>query len=190
MVDVEHLVIDDVLDDVARNAARVERLADDDRVVRRVVMSKYSICLFDRPRQHRLRQLAAEEPEIHVIENLVEVVDFAFRCSDNFSSVRSLPIIRAAAHLFARNIRVVNSVRFRANPAAEKFRYEYVRERSMRLRRHVSAHVRDTNEDLAVTNANRLVQPDVGVIRDVDRRNWTVSIEIPEGLLVKTPDFV
>ena len=190
VMDVEHLVIDDVLDDVTRDAARVERLADDDRVVRRVVMREYPICLFDRPRQHGLRQLAAEEPEIHIVEDLVEVVDFALRCRDHLSSVRSLAIIRAIAHLFGRDVRVVNSVGLGANSPAEKLRDKYVGESSMRLCRHVTTHIGDAYEDLPVTNTDRLVQSDVRVVRDVDGRNGAFSIEIPEGLLVKTPDFV
>ena len=72
---------------------------------------------------------------------------------------------------------------------AEQFRDEYVGESSMGLCRHVPAHVGDTHEDLAIPDPDRLIQPDVGVIRDIDGRDGAVSIEFPEGGLVKTPDF-
>jgi len=152
-------------------------------------MGEYPICLFDRPRQNGFRQLAAEEPEIHVVEYLVEIIDFTLRRRDDLSPVRPLAIIRTFAHLFARDVRVVDSIGFCPDSPSQKFRDEYIRESSMRLRRHVATHVRNSYEDFAITNSNRLVQPDVRVVRDIDRGDGSISIEIPESVLVKTPDF-
>ena len=39
VVDVEHFVEDDVFHDVIRHVRRIERAADDDRVVRRIMMA-------------------------------------------------------------------------------------------------------------------------------------------------------
>ena len=39
VVDVEHFVEDYVLNDTCRNVRRIERAADDDRVVRRIVVA-------------------------------------------------------------------------------------------------------------------------------------------------------
>ncbi len=44
--DVEHFVEDDVLDDVSRDVSRVERSADRDVVVRRVVVAEDAVSLF------------------------------------------------------------------------------------------------------------------------------------------------
>src|SRR5678816_4363751 len=125
-------------------------------------MSKDSICLFDRPRQHRLRELAAEEPKVHVVEDLVEVIDFALRCRDDLSSMRSFPIVRAIAHFFARDVRIINSIGLRTDSSAEKLRDKYVSESAMRCSRHVATHVRDSNIHSSVADADRLIEADVG----------------------------
>ena len=64
MMDVKHFVEDDVLDHVARNIVRIERAADDDRFVGRIMMSKYAICLPGRPCENRFSEPTAEVPKV------------------------------------------------------------------------------------------------------------------------------
>ena len=51
VMDVEHFVIDDVFDDVTRRFRRVQRYADGDMVVGRVVVAEDAVGLFGGPRQ-------------------------------------------------------------------------------------------------------------------------------------------
>ena len=62
MLDVQHLMKDDVLDDETRDIRCVQGFADDYRLVCRVVMGKDPICLLCGPGQDRFGQLPGKIP--------------------------------------------------------------------------------------------------------------------------------
>ena len=110
VLDVEHFVVDDVLHDPTRHIPGVERLTYDDRLMRRVVMCEDAVRLLRRPRQYRFWKLPAKIPEIQVLEDLVEIVNFAFVGRDDLSPVRTLSIVRAFAHLGAIDVFRINLI--------------------------------------------------------------------------------
>src|SRR5512146_2717326 len=99
MFQVQHLVIDEVFDGVFRDARMIENLADDDRVVRGVVVAEEIARVHTAPRHLRAREQAVEESQVEVVKDGFEVVGMSLGAYDAF----------AAAHLpyemrFAREI--------------------------------------------------------------------------------------
>src|SRR3954471_19008465 len=77
MLKVQHLVIDDVLNHIPRHPKVIKDTADDDRVMRRVVMSEHIARTGLTPGHRRPCQQAVEETSVELLENLVQVVDIA-----------------------------------------------------------------------------------------------------------------
>ena len=69
MLEVEHLVVDDVFDGIARHPRVIEQAADDDGVVGGVVMSEASARMGSAPCQLRAGQQAPEESLVQVLED-------------------------------------------------------------------------------------------------------------------------
>src|SRR5207244_4292846 len=70
----EHLVVDDILDRVAGNLGMIEDPADDDRIVSRVVVSQKIACAALAPTHLGPRLHAAKEPQVQTLEDGVQVV--------------------------------------------------------------------------------------------------------------------
>src|SRR4029077_19064949 len=87
--EVEHLVVDDVLDGVAGNGWVVEDAADDNRVVGGVVVAKEVAGAALAPAHARAGHETAEQTEVQIFEDGIEIIDFTLRRCDAF----------AAAHL-------------------------------------------------------------------------------------------
>ncbi len=60
VVDVEHFVKNHVFDHVSRHVRRVERAADDDCLMRRIVMAENAVGVPSSPVEHRFFERAAE----------------------------------------------------------------------------------------------------------------------------------
>src|ERR1700730_3126489 len=75
MLKVQHLVIDDVLNRVARHQELVKDAADDDRIVRRIVVPKNSPRLRGTPTHARPPQQAMKKSPIQILENSIEIVE-------------------------------------------------------------------------------------------------------------------
>jgi len=104
MLQVQHLVIDDVFDDVLRNAMIIEYPADDDCVVRRVVMPEPVTRAIAAPGHLRTSQQAMEEPEVQLIEYRLEIISVSL-CRRNALAAAHLPYqVSLTRHVLGRNI--------------------------------------------------------------------------------------
>ena len=99
MVDVQHFVKDDIFDDVSRHIRRVERTADDDRVVRRIMMPQNAVSVPGRPRKHWFFNASAEIFRVHAFKDLVQVVYLARVSRNDLAAARSAALVRAFAHV-------------------------------------------------------------------------------------------
>ena len=79
MLEVEHLVVEQVLDGAARGVRAVEDAADDDGVVGGVVMAEHPARGVGGPGERGAAEEAVEEAAVQGFEDLVEVVMVAER---------------------------------------------------------------------------------------------------------------
>src|SRR2546421_12977555 len=75
VLDVKHLVVEDVFDEPLGHFARVERLADDDCVVNSVVVAEYGARAALRPSEGRLLDVATKVALVQALEHTSEIVD-------------------------------------------------------------------------------------------------------------------
>ncbi len=86
MLEVKHLVVNDVFDDIAGHANVIEDAADDDGVVRGIVMSEHIARTGLAPGHLRAGEESEEEARVEFVEKLVEVIDVADGAFHTFAS--------------------------------------------------------------------------------------------------------
>ncbi|CAN5573352.1 hypothetical protein BH18ACI3_BH18ACI3_14970 [soil metagenome] len=187
---VEHLVEDDVLYDPTRHVVRVERFTYHDRFVRRVVMCKDPVCFLRRPCHYRLGKLTAKIPKIQILKYLIQIINRALMSRDDLAPVGTLSIVRSLSHFRGIDVARINSVGLSRHALSQQFCNENISKSVVGSGRHVAAHIGDPHENPTVAYADRLVQPDVRIIRDVDIGNRAIRIESPESLLVEFSNLI
>jgi len=177
VIDVEHLVEDDVLDDEFRDKGRIERFADDDGLVGGIVVAEDAIGFPYRPGQRRFRQGSAEIGVIERIEDLFEVVDLAFGGGDDLSAMFAFIGDGPNTVLIGRNGGGVYVFCGGGDAAAIKFGDQDQGKGTLGRCRKVPADLGDANENMAVPYADGVVDTDVRVKTDVDRGRFPVFVE-------------
>ena len=81
MPQVQHLVINEIFNGIERDARGIKNAADDDGVMRGIVMAQAAQGLVAAPGHLRPGHQAMEEAEIQVVKNLVEIIVLAFGAS-------------------------------------------------------------------------------------------------------------
>src|ERR1700733_93763 len=85
MLQMQHLVVDDVLHDVARHAPVVKHPADDDGIVRGIVMPKAIEGIFAAPGKLRTSHQSVEKSPVEIVENFLQMIMMAARRVNMFS---------------------------------------------------------------------------------------------------------
>jgi hypothetical protein len=86
MLQMQHLVVQQVFDGVARCSGPVEDATDDDGIVCGVVVAEHPFGDVGAPCQRRPSQQAMKEAQIDGLKDLVEVVEMSLRRADAFPS--------------------------------------------------------------------------------------------------------
>src|SRR5207302_10637949 len=86
MLQVQHLVIHDVIEYVRGHRRMVEDAADDDGIVRRIVVPENPACLGLAPTHAGSCHEAVKEPGVEVFEDRLEVVKVSARGAEELAS--------------------------------------------------------------------------------------------------------
>jgi hypothetical protein len=86
VLEVEHLVVEEVLDRAARGVGPVEDAADDDGVVGGIVVAEHAACGVGGPCEYGSSEEAVEEPTVEGLKDFVEIVVVTGRSGDAFAS--------------------------------------------------------------------------------------------------------
>ena len=86
MFEVEHLVVEEILDSATRRVRPIEDAADDDRVVRGIVVTQHAAGMMSRPRQSRPSEKSMKETRVEGVEDLVEIEVMANRSEDSLAA--------------------------------------------------------------------------------------------------------
>src|SRR5438105_1244492 len=84
MFQVQHLVVDDVLDSKSRHSRTVENPAYDDGVVRGIVVPQAVARMLAAPRHLRTRQQRVKQFCIQIVKDALEIVGIPLSRSDSF----------------------------------------------------------------------------------------------------------
>ena len=88
MLEVEHFVVEKVLDGAAGSVGTVEDARDDDGVMGGVVVSEHAAGVMGAPSQRGAAEKAVEEAGVERLEDFVEIIVVADRCGEAFASPR------------------------------------------------------------------------------------------------------
>ena len=86
VLEVKHLVVDEVFDGAARRVGTIEDAADDDGVVRGVVVAQHATGVMSGPGERGSSEKAVEEAGVEGVEDLVEIVVMADVSEDAFAA--------------------------------------------------------------------------------------------------------
>ena len=81
VLQMEHLVVNDVFQHEAGHAGMIEDAADNDRIVRRIVMAEYAAGLSLTPAHARPCHQSMEETAVQVFEDFIQIVKMTSRRS-------------------------------------------------------------------------------------------------------------
>ena len=109
MLEVQHLVIDDVLHRVAGNRGVVEHPADHDGIVRGVVMPKYAASAAPTPAHARTRQQSVKKPRVQVFEYHLKIIKMSFRTVEALAAAYLPHQVRLADDFTAADIFAITS---------------------------------------------------------------------------------
>src|SRR5436305_8442287 len=104
MPQMKHLMIDKILNGIERNAGGIENAADDDGVVRRIIVAEAAQGLVAAPGHLRSSHEAMEKAEIQIVKNLIEIVVAALGTLNAFASAKLAYELRLLRHGVAAGI--------------------------------------------------------------------------------------
>jgi hypothetical protein len=107
MLEVEHLVVEEVLDGAARGIGPVEDAADDDRVVGGIVVAEHSAGVVSAPGERGTAQKAVEEAGVEDVEDLVEVVMVADGGGEAFAAAGLADVLGLAGDGFRGDVAAI-----------------------------------------------------------------------------------
>ena len=177
VVNVQHLVKDDVLDHEFRDIFIVQGPADGYRFMRSIVMAENAVCFSDGPCEHRFGQPPAEISAIEIVENRGEIEKSAFVGSDDLSAAGTLVLGHPLAHLGGFRAGVVQEPDVFRHSPAEQLGHEDVREGSLPVDGHVAANLGDADEYLPIPKANGVVNSYIRVKSDLDGRYFAGAVQ-------------
>ena len=163
MDNVEHLVENDVIDDISRDVDRIERTADRDVVERAVVVAEDAKRLSCGPGKCRFWDLAAEIVAVQRVEDRIEIIDRSLCRGHNFPTAFGFVRSRFFANKIGLDVGVVNLAGTGRNFLSKQFANENIGKAFVTRQRHFAANVADANVDLAFADADRMIYADIRI---------------------------
>src|SRR5437588_305522 len=181
VLDVKHLVVEDVFDEPFGHFARVERLADDDCVVDSVVVAEYGARAALRPGESGLFDLASEVALVQALEHTSEIVDASLGGRDHLAPALSAREVGGAQHVGRAGVLAVDPLVEGRRAPTQELRDEYEGERAMHAHRRVLEDVGQSNVDAPRAQSDGVVQSGVRVVAHVRVGRGALGRERAEG---------
>jgi hypothetical protein len=163
-------MIDEVFDENARDARRIEPSADADRAMRRVVGYEYGARAMGAPSDAHATQFPAEVPAVQFRENRFQVVVLAPRGKQSFPPAGAAGCVNSTAHVGLEDMRQIAFAGFTRGPLAEDLGEQDLRQCFQHEWGRVRQHVRDLDFGLSVAQVNRAADTREGTERDAEMR--------------------
>lgn len=151
MPEVEHLVIHHIFDGEARNVGAVEDSADDDGVVRGIVVAEQCAGWLAAPTESRASHESEEVGEVQFVENREQVVVLAGGTVNQFAASDAADLIEFLPHLAAVEVAAIAEVALARHRTAEEFRKQDLRQGFLDIERRASQRIGELHgEDAGV----------------------------------------
>jgi hypothetical protein len=173
MLQVQHLVVDDVLDRVERNLGMVEDTADHNGIVSGIVMAKAVACVIAAPSHLRASQKAKEKTLVQVLKNCIQIVGPALRGIDLLASSHLADEMSLGDKIAAGNIAPIASGMSSVNALTVHLGEKNVRDGANHRFGSAFQKIGKSNQKFAFPQANGVVN--VGKGEEIDGQFWDWS---------------
>ena len=183
VLQMQHLMVEQVFNRVTGTRRPVENSTHHNCVVRRIVVTKQSLCVMLAPGQLRPSQKSMEETLVQRVENLFEIVVPPLGSADSLRSPRMANLFCLSCYYFA----VLKALIAMIVCGTDWFLI-YLRDQNMgdcaqhRFRRTLQK-IRETHVQLAVSQPDSRVQRDESPKSDMERRHRCARPQRPVLLL-------
>ena len=157
MLQVQHLVVDNVLHGATGNTQIIENAAHDDRIVGWIIVSQAVAGVLAAPGHRRAGQKSIKKMGIQFLEDDVEIVSAALRRSDALPSAHLPHPMGFARHVLTRNVAPVTGRVVAVNRLAVHFCEKDVCNCSQHIVWRAFQQIGDAHQELAFAHADGVV---------------------------------
>ena len=158
MLEVEHLVVEQVLDRIARNVDAVEDAAHYDGIVRGIVVAQQSARRVAAPGQNGLAHQAMEELVVEFVEDFFEVVVVAARWEQALAAALLADLLGLFADCFGGDVAAITVVVNAGDRFLVKLRKQDMRDGLEDILRRSLQQVGETDMELTFAQTDRGVE--------------------------------
>ena len=166
MPQMQHFMIDEVLDGKEGDARRIENAADDNGVVRWIVMAEHAERFVAAPGHLRPGHQAVKKTGIQIVKNLVKIVVPAFGIFNALAPAKLADELRLLRHGVASNIFAVTGGVGRIHGLAMKLGNEDVQDGIKHRFRRAFKKIREADKDASLAQTDGAI--DVGKAIETD----------------------
>lgn len=178
MLEVKHLVIQQVFDGTARCIWPVEYPADDDGIVRGVVVAQHAARMVGAPCKGGAAEKPMEKAHVQSFEDLVEIVVMADGAKDSLTP-SSLPnMFGLFRDRFGADVAAVAVCMHRRDGFLIELRQQNVGNSAVNALWRRFQKVGEANMETAFAQPDRSVERRKPAKADVERRNWSARTEV------------
>jgi len=183
MPQVQHLMIDKVLNGIKRDTRGIKDAADDDCVMRRIIVAKAAQGLIAAPCHLRTGHQAVEEAKIQVIENLVKIVVFALGTLNALASAQLADELRFFRHSMAASVFAVTCGVGSVNGLAMKLGNKDMEDGIEHRFGRAFKEIRKANKDASLAQADSAIDVGETIETDLKLRHRRAGTQIAICLL-------
>jgi hypothetical protein len=178
MLQVKHLVVNNVFDDVARNQELIKDAADHDRIMCRIVMAEDAAGLARAPAHAWATQQSVEKTAVQILENHIEIVDPALGGLKLLASTHLPHQVRFVHHLVAGNIFTVTSRLATVDGFTVHLRQQNVGDSSDHRLRRTFQQIGEPDQKPAFAQADRVINIGEGKKLDLQLRRRSAGTQL------------
>ena len=185
MPQVQHLMIDKILNRKERNARRIKDAADDNGVMRGIVMAQASQSFVAAPGHLRPGHQAMEEAEIQLVKNLVEIIVLTFGSLNALASAQLADELGFLRHGMAAGIFAVTRGMCRVNGLAMELGDEDMQDGIKHRLGRAFKKIREADKDASLAQADGAIDIGETIEADLKPRYGRARAQITICLLKK-----
>src|SRR6476646_4929651 len=183
MPQVQHLVIDEILDGIERDARRIENAADDDGVVRGIIVAQAAERLVAAPGHLRPGHQAVEKAEIQAVKNPVEIIVPAFGTLNALAPAKLADELRLLRHGVTAGIFAVTGGVGGVNGLAMKLGDEDMQDGVEHRLGSAFKKIREANENAPLAQADGAIDVGEAIKTDFKFRQRRARTQVAISLL-------
>jgi len=183
MLQMKHFVKENVFHGVARHARMVEDAADNDGVVRRVVVAKAAAGVVTAPGELRASHESVEKAAVEIVENFFQVVVVAAGRADVFATAHVADEPRFGGNVVAGDIAAITGAVGALDRLTIKFGEQDVGDRVQHRFGSAFEQVGKADIEFSLAQANGVVDRDESIETNVHRRRGRAGTEFAIGFV-------